>query len=208
MNIVFIGIQGCGKGTLIEGLQKHLDLSLISIGQMLRDEVSIGSEFGKRIKEQQDAGVLVDQDIVKSVLNKNLKNFSSPIAVFDGYPRNKEQAEDLDSIAKVDLVIYLNLPKEVAIDRIMNRLNCSNCGHITNRSMHNSDICPICGGKLVQRSDDTVEGISKRFEIYEKETYPLIERYRSQGVLVEVDANLSPEERLSIVLKVINEHLN
>ena len=208
MNIVFIGIQGCGKGTLIEGLQKHLDMSLISIGQMLRDEAATGSEVGKRIKQQQDAGVLVDQEIVKSVLDKNLKNFSSPIAAFDGYPRNKEQAEDLDSIAKVDLVIYLNLPKEVAIDRIMNRLNCTNCGHITNRSMHNSDICPQCGGKLVQRSDDTVEGISKRFEVYEKETYPLIERYRSQGVLVEIDANQSPEDRLSIALKVINEHLN
>ena len=73
MNIVFIGIQGCGKGTLIEGLQKHLDMSVISIGQMLRDETKTGSEVGKRIKEQQDAGVLVDQDIVKAVLDKNLK---------------------------------------------------------------------------------------------------------------------------------------
>jgi len=208
MNIVFIGIQGCGKGTLIEGLQKHLDMSLISIGQMLRDEAATGSEVGKKIKQQQDAGVLVDQDIVKKVLDKNLKNFSSPIAVFDGYPRNSEQADDLDSIANVDLVIYLNLPKEVAIDRIMNRLNCTNCGHITNRSIHNSDICPQCGGKLVQRSDDTVEGITKRFEVYEKDTYPLIERYRSRGVLVEIDANMSPEERLKIALKVINEHLN
>ena len=74
--------------------------------------------------------------------------------------------------------------------------------------MHNSEICPQCGGKLVQRSDDTVEGITKRFEVYEKETYPLIERYRSRGVLVEIDANMAPDERLEIALKVINEHLN
>lgn len=208
MNIVFIGIQGCGKGTLIEGLQKHLDMSVISIGQMLRDETKTGSEVGKRIKAQQDAGVLVDQDIVKAVLNKNLKNFSSKIAVFDGYPRNSAQADDLDSIANVDLVIYLNLPTEIAIERILGRLNCSNCGHITNRTMHDSDICPQCGGKLVQRSDDTEEGIRKRFEIYEKDTYPLIERYRSRGVLVEIDANQSPQDRLDIALKVINEHLN
>ena len=208
MNIVFIGIQGCGKGTLIDGLQKHLDMSLISIGQMLRDETLTGTEEGKKIKQQQDEGVLVDQDIVKRVLNKNLKKLTAPIAVFDGYPRNSEQADDLDSIAHVDLVIYLNLPKEIAIERIMNRLNCTSCGHITNRAIHNSEICPQCGGKLVQRSDDTIEGITKRFEVYEKDTYPLIERYRSRGVLVEIDANLPSEERLAIALKVINEHLN
>ena len=208
MNIVFIGIQGCGKGTLIEGLQKHLDMSVVSIGQMLREEVATGSEIGKYIKQKQDAGELVDSNIVKDVLSKNLKGSKAPITVFDGYPRNSEQADELDSIANVDLVIYLNLPTEIAIERILGRLNCTNCGHITNRSMHNSDICPQCGGKLVQRSDDTEEGIRKRFEIYEKDTYPLIERYRSRGVLVEIDANQSPEERLAIALKVINEHLN
>ena len=193
---------------MIEGLQKHLDMSVISIGQMLREETKTGSEVGKRIKSQQDAGVLVDQDIVKAVLDKNLKNFSSKIAVFDGYPRNSAQADDLDSIANVDLVIYLNLPTEIAIERILGRLNCTECGHITNRTMHDSDICPQCGGKLVQRSDDTEEGIRKRFEIYEKDTYPLIERYRSRGVLVEIDANQSKQTRLDIALKVINEHLN
>ena len=208
MNIVFIGIQGCGKGTLIDGLQKHLDMSLISIGQMLRDETLTGSEEGKKIKQQQDEGVLVDQDIVKRVLNKNLAKLSAPIAVFDGYPRNSAQADDLDSIAHVDLVIYLNLSKEIAIERIMNRLNCTKCGHITNRAICKSNVCPLCGGELVQRSDDTIEGITKRFEIYEKDTYPLIERYRSRGVLVEIDANIAQEERLAIALKVINEHLN
>ncbi|MBE5741662.1 MAG: nucleoside monophosphate kinase [Clostridiales bacterium] len=206
MNIVLLGIQGCGKGTLVSGLEKHLDLYLISMGQLLRDEVATGSELGKHIKEVQDRGELVDSKIVKDVLSKTLKTTTKPYTIFDGYPRNSQQADELDSIANVDLVIYLNLSKQDAIDRVMNRLNCTNCGLITSKTMVDSDTCPSCGEKLVQRSDDTIEGVTKRFELYEKETYPLIERYRSRGVLVEIDANNTPDERLNQVLKVINDY--
>lgn len=206
MNIILLGIQGSGKGTLVADLEKHLDFNLISVGQLLRDEVSTGSEEGKYIKSLQDAGKLVDIDIVMKVLDKKLSNKTHDITIFDGFPRNKVQADELDKIANVDMAIHLNLSKEVAIDRVMNRLNCTQCGHITNRRVHNSETCPKCGGKLVQRSDDTVEGVNKRFELYENETLPLIERYRDRGVLVEVDADKTPTEVASEVLKVINEY--
>ncbi len=206
MNIILLGIQGSGKGTLVSDLEKEIDFNLISVGQLLRDEVATGSEEGKHIHELQTAGILVELDIVMRVLNKKLSNKEHDITIFDGFPRNTEQADKLDNITKVDLAIHLNLNKEIAIERLVNRLNCSSCGFIANRMTHDSDICPQCGGKLVQRSDDTIEGISKRFELYELDTLPLIQRYRERGVLVEIDANQTPEERKNAVLKVINEY--
>ena len=204
MNIILIGIQGCGKGTLVSGLEKHYDISLISMGQLLRDEISTGSDLGKTIKETIDKGELVSTDIVVETLKKKLSTVGDKLTIFDGFPRNMEQLELLNNIANVDLVIHLNLSKDVAVDRILNRLTCSKCGYITRKQDISGDKCPQCCGKLVQRSDDTLEGINKRFEIYEKETYPLLERYRAQGVKVaDINANQTPEKVLEDVLKVI-----
>ena len=111
MNIVLIGIQGSGKGTLVTSLEKHLDLNVISTGQLLRDEVATGSSLGKHIKEIQMNGGLVELNIVMDVLNKKLKSNNKKITVFDGFPRNTEQANALDKLAKPDIVIYLNLTK-------------------------------------------------------------------------------------------------
>ena len=113
----------------------------------------------------------------------------------------------LDNILRVDLVIHLDLSKEVALKRILNRLTCSDCAFITKKQDVEDDICPQCGGKLVTRSDDTIESINKRFELYHKETYPLLERYRAQGVVVDVNANRTPDEVFEEVLKVLNEYI-
>ena len=182
MNIVLIGIQGCGKGTLVAGLENHINFSLVSVGQLLRDEVATGSELGKQIKQVIDAGDLVGLDIVMSTVKKKLETDDSTIKIFDGFPRNLEQAEALDSITNVDLVINLTLSKETAIKRLLNRLTCSKCGYITRKDAVHSLECPECAGELVSRSDDTLESIEKRFAIYEKETYPLLARYKKQGV--------------------------
>ena len=206
MNIILIGIQGCGKGTLVSGLEKHYDISLISMGQLLRDEISTGSNLGKTIKETSDRGELVSTDIVVETLKKKLASVGDELTIFDGFPRNMEQLELLNTIANVDLVIHLNLSKNVAIERILNRLTCADCGYITTKQAASDDTCPQCCGKLVQRSDDTLEGINKRFEIYEKETYPLLERYEKQGVRVETIDSIDKETTLNAVLKVLDEY--
>lgn len=208
MNIVLIGIQGCGKGTLVSGLEKKFDLSLISMGLLLREEVATGSELGKKIKATMDKGELVSLDIISNTLKKKLSSTSKDITIFDGFPRNSEQADMLDTVANVDLVIHLNLSKSVALDRIMNRLTCAKCGHITKRQEVSNEICPKCGGKLVQRSDDTVDSINKRFEVYENETMPLLNRYRERGVVADIDADRTPDKVLADVLKVIYEYIN
>ena len=210
MNIILIGIQGCGKGTLVNGLRDKIDFSLISVGQLLRDEVATGSQLGKHIHKLQTEGVLVDLDIVIDVLRKKLKEETASVIVFDGFPRNASQADALEDLLSVDIVLHLNLSKEVAVDRLLNRLTCSSCGYITKKQLVSNNTCPQCGGELVSRSDDTIDGINKRFEIYEKETYPLLQRYRDLGVSVaDIDAGRTPEEVLEDVLKVIkNEHKN
>ena len=206
MNIILIGIQGCGKGTLVSGLEKHIDFSLVSMGQLFRDEIATGSSLGQEIKAVIDRGELVGMDIVMSTVKKKLETDTSPIKIFDGFPRNLSQAEALDTITNVDLVIELNLSKEVAIQRLLNRLTCSKCGYITRKDAVSSNACPECGGELVTRSDDTIESIEKRFAIYEKETYPLLEKYRRHGVRVETIDSSEKEKTLAAVLKVLNEY--
>lgn len=208
MNIILIGIQGCGKGTLVAGLEKHYDISLISMGQLLRDEIATGSDLGKKIKETIDKGELVSLDIISDTLKKKLSSAQNGLTIFDGFPRTIEQADLLNEISKVDLVIHLHLDKQVAMDRILNRLTCSQCGFITKKQDVQTDSCPQCGGKLAQRSDDTVDSINKRFEVYEKETYPLLEKYKKQGVRVETINSIDKDVTLKAVLQVLNEYNN
>ena len=206
MNIVLIGIQGCGKGTLVAGLEKHINFDLISIGQLLREEVMTGSELGKHIKEVQNSGKLVEIETVLSAINKKLETSTKEIAIFDGFPRNELQADKFNEISKVDLVIHLYLSKDIAMKRLLNRLTCEKCGFVTNKETAKTDVCPECSGKLVQRWDDTVESIEKRFETFEKETYPLLEKYKKQGVRVETIESINKDETLNAVLKVLNEY--
>ena len=207
MNIVLIGIQGCGKGTLVSGLEEHFDISLISMGQLLRDEISTGSDLGKIIKETIDRGELVSNDIIADTISKKLHNVDAcGLTIFDGFPRNMEQLNLLNTITNVDLVIHLNLSKDVAIERILNRLTCSECGFITNKKAVSGDNCPLCCGKLITRSDDNLESINKRFEIYERETYPLLEKYEKLGVRVETIDSIDKDQTLNAVLRVLDEY--
>ncbi len=208
MNIVLIGIQGSGKGTLVTSLEKKFNFNLISTGQLLREEVMTGSDLGKHIKEIQMNGKLVELNIVMNVINKKLQSKDKKITIFDGFPRNIEQAKALDKICKVDIVLYLNLTKEIAIERLLSRLTCSKCGHVFNRHRINSTVCPDCGGKLEQRYDDTIDSINKRFEGFYLDTYPLIEKYKKDNVLFEVDASGTPDEVANTCLRIINEHNN
>ena len=207
MNIVLLGIQGSGKGTLVLELEKHLDFSLISVGLLLREEIATGSELGKYISNIINSGNLLDTKTVLEVIDEKLKR-TKDINIFDGFPRNKEQADALDKIAKVDLVIYMNLPKEIAKERILNRLTCTKCGNVTSKLFEKSTICSKCGGELAVRADDTPEAVEKRFEQYEELTYPLLNKYKAETKVLELDATKPTSELLDIVLEVINGHNN
>lgn len=204
MNIVLIGIQGSGKGTLVADLQNYIDFELISTGKLFRDEIATGSQLGKYIAELINAGNLVDNDTVMQVLKNKLDSVAKPNVVFDGFPREIGQAKLLKQIMDVDLVINLNLSKEKAIDRLLNRLTCKKCNLITKKTEVNSNVCSACGGELFTRDDDTVESINKRFEIFENNTLPLLDLYKSWGVkVVDIDASQTPKQVLADVMRVI-----
>lgn len=201
MNIVFIGIQGSGKGTLVSNLENHIDFKLISVGLLLRQEVLTGSELGKHIHELQMSGSLVENEIVLSVLKKNLNSNDKPYLIFDGFPRTLSQAKELDKICSVDKVIYLKLTKDIALERLLNRLTCKKCGFVSSKDKHQT--CPNCGGEMAQRADDTIEAINERFKLFKNETMPILKFYQDRGVLFEVDANQTSEEVCNSVLRLI-----
>lgn len=208
MNIVLLGIQGSGKGTVKENISNKIDFEYISTGLLLREEIASNSKLGLQVKDKINKGELVDTRIIMELIFKRLRNNKKPNVVFDGFPRNLAQAKELEKLCELDLIIFLNLKKEDAINRILNRLNCPKCGLTTNVNDVKNGICPVCGAKLVRRSDDTEEAINKRFEQYFSETYPLIDYYKQQNLLVEIDASLPPEKVAEQVMRAINEHNN
>lgn len=204
MNIVLIGIQGSGKGTLVSGLESKIPFELISTGQLFRDEIASGSFLGKMLEQCISQGKLVDTDLVMQILKNKLERITKENVVFDGFPREIGQATRLKDYLKVDLVIHLNLSKQKAVERLLDRLTCNKCKMITKKSAVKSTVCPSCGGELVARSDDTMDSINKRFEIYEHDTLPLLNLYKSWGTkVVDIDASQTPEKVLEDVMRII-----
>ncbi len=201
MNIVFVGPQGAGKGAVIKEVVKIKPFDVIATGELFRKEIATGSALGKKLKATMDKGILVDLNTTLNVVKGALKNKKN--IIFDAFPRNVEQAEAFSKISKVDKVIYLNLDKQTAYKRLTNRLTCASCNYVTSKLVVKNDVCPVCGGKLFTRTDDTREGINKRFQEFETRTLPMLEYYKAQGIVYEIDANQPLEKVVSDVLKVL-----
>lgn len=204
MQIVLIGIQGSGKGELIKNLSKVKDFTYVSVGALFRQEIAKRTALGKFVEPIMARGDLPDLQTTMKVVKKAIKNAKGDL-VFDGFPRTTEQADALDKICKVDIAIYLKLNKSVAKKRLLNRLTCVNCQHITSKDKVKTLTCPVCGGKLATRHDDTTTSIDQRFKVFEEVTMPLIKRYKTQGVLHQVDASKTIQEVFEEVKKVLNE---
>ena len=196
MNIIMLGAQGTGKGTVAGILSKETGWPQISTGDIFRANISNKTELGIKANEYISKGQLVPDEItVPMVVDRLNEEDAANGAILDGFPRTVEQAEKLEEILsgkgkKVDLVINLITPRDEIITRILNRRVCSNskCKATYNLTMHPSKvegICDICGSKLVQREDDSDENaIKQRLAIYDEKTSPLIDFYTQKGVLI------------------------
>lgn len=196
MNIILFGPPGAGKGTQGENLVKDLNLFKISSGDLLRDEIKKKSSLGNKIKSTMDQGILVSDMIINNLVEKVIsdKNYSDRL-IFDGYPRNLEQAKHLNALIikynqEISCVLSLKLTKSVVIKRILGRQTCSNCGLIFNTFFNPATISNhSCDSNFLQkRSDDNEDTIQNRFEIYVKETLPILDYYQNQNILYEIDA--------------------
>lgn len=208
MRIVLLGPPGAGKGTQAANLAQKLDLPHISTGDILRQNVSSGTDLGKQAKNYMDKGALVPDELVTQMLQRRISEPDTKKGfILDGYPRNISQAKALDKILEqkntnIDLVVYLDTSEPVIIQRLTGRLVCRVCGanfHTKNMPPKIDMLCDKCGGQLYQRTDDKEETIKRRLEVYKKEALALIQYYQASHKL----HRLSADEEADIVLDKI-----
>ena len=211
-NIIFIAPPAAGKGTQSELLVSEFGYNHISTGDLLRSKQNDGSELGNYIKDLLSQGKFVDDDIVTKLLSDKLSSINGPF-ILDGYPRNIEKANILDGVLKslnlsIDAVIYLDVDSETAMKRALGRVSCPKCNKIYNKYIEEkmpkvTNVCDDCGVELIGRSDDNEESFKIRFDTYISQTQPLLDYYKSNGLLVIIDKVNTPNETFEEVKKVI-----
>jgi adenylate kinase len=198
---VIFGAPGSGKGTYASRLQSKLGVDIIATGDVFRDIMKENSQLGLQVKGFVEKGSLVPDNVVVEVLKHRIDKIPAGKGfILDGYPRTIEQAEALEEVAKIDVIIQLVVPDWIIVERLSTRRICQNCGEVYNIRYLKPKIdmkCDKCGGPLYQRPDDTPEVIKKRIEVYEKQTQPILEYYRQKGipfVLFKTDSLETPPE--------------
>lgn len=192
MNIIMMGAQGTGKGTVAGILKESLGLPHISTGEIFRKNIKEGTELGKIATKYADEGKLVPDEVTNQMV-KNRINEEDCVNGFilDGYPRNIAQAEELDKILsekdeKVDLVVNLTTPVDEIIERVMARRECPKCKRVYNMVINkpqNGELCDDCNVELIKRVDDTEEKLKIRLDTFFTQTKPVIDFYDKKGIV-------------------------
>ncbi len=210
VRLILLGRQGAGKGTQCARLSRHYVVPHISTGDILRAAVAEGTDLGLKAKEIMDEGGLVPDDIMIGIVAERLQrpDASSRGHVLDGFPRTVPQAAALAEITvdrPVEMVVDLEVPRELVVQRLAARRVCQDCGtNYTATGFERSPwLCDVCGGDVVQRTDDTEEAINRRLDLYETQTKPLIDYYDRQSVLAVVDGVGTPDEVTARLIAVI-----
>lgn len=203
MRIILLGAPGAGKGTQAAIVSQRLGLGHIASGDLFREALEKGSELGLQAKSYMEKGVLVPNEItVRMILTRIAADDCKPGFILDGFPRSLEQAEALDrALAEkgeaIDSAAYIEVSPEELLRRLSGRWLCRQCQAPYN--IHSSPPrlpgkCDRCGGELYQRSDDTVETVKKRLDVYFAQTFPLIDYYRKAGKLIEVNGEQTADK--------------
>ncbi len=203
MRIVFLGAPGSGKGTQAKRLMEEHGLPQVSTGDLLRAAVAADTALGRRAKAAMDAGELVTDDIVLGIIAERLaQDDCSGGFILDGYPRNLQQARDLEPVLaeigqSLDSAVLLDVDMDILMKRLTGRRTCSLTGKLLNvyySPKEELDACTEAGGELVQRADDNEETIGNRLKVYREQTEPLIDFYRDAGLLKTVAGEGSIDE--------------
>lgn len=212
-NIIIFGPPGCGKGTQSQFIMKDLGLIQMSTGDMLRENVANKTKIGKVIKDIMSRGELVSNDIINELIDNFISSHKDSGLLLDGYPRTRDQAENLDHILKkydmqIDVILNLQIDFSILFDRITKRYFCKNCNMVYNELYNppqKEGVCNRCGHtEMLYRKDDTQEVVSKRLEVYTDTTEAILEYYRNKISIEDIEANQPIEKVYEDILKVIS----
>jgi adenylate kinase len=215
-NIMFIAPPAAGKGTQAEIMVNKYHIPHISTGDILRDIAKEDSEMGNYVRETLASGELVKDSITYKLIEDRLsKDDCKNGYIIDGFPRNIDQAKEYDKILKslgyeIGNVIYINVDKKTLEKRITGRRICEDCGTIFNINDPNNSpevesVCDNCGGKLYQRTDDNLESFQNRYKTYLEKTAPIIDYYKKQNVLHEVNGDDTVENVFAKIDEIIKK---
>jgi adenylate kinase len=204
-NFVFLGPQGSGKGTVIGKIKDKYAVPHISTGDMFREALKEGTEFGKKAQEYMNRGELVPDDVTCGMVKERVARDDCVDGyMLDGFPRNLKQAKALAEITTINTAVLLDVPEEISLERLSGRRQCRECGtifHLQFVPPAVDGVCDKCGGELYQREDDMPEAIKERLAIYRAETMPIVGFYEDLGVLVKVDGSATPDEVAAEIVK-------
>ena len=212
MILVLLGPPGSGKGTLAKLLSSELNIPHISTGDILREEVKLGTLLGKKVKLFVEKGELVpDQIILEMITERIRKSDCQKGFLLDGFPRTLRQALGLDDMLKsstkrIDLVLRFQVSSDCLLRRLRGRLICTVCGtdfNLYTKPPQKDLICDFCGSQLHQRPDDAQEVILNRLRVYKEQIIPIEEHYNKQGKLRKVAGELDPDSILKNVLNIL-----
>jgi adenylate kinase len=214
MKILVLGSPGVGKGTYTSALVKAKHLVHISTGDLFRNNIKNQTELGKKVKEYLDSGALVPDELTIALVKDRLEKEDCKFKGFilDGFPRTIPQADALEQITRIDLVIKFSADHDVIMSRLTGRMICKGCGeiyHKINIKPKVKGVCDLCGKELYVRDDDTPVSVEKRLALYQEKTAPLIDYYKEKGILESLtfneDFGSHGEEILRKILEVVNE---
>jgi adenylate kinase len=209
MKIVIFGPPGSGKGTYATLLKNQLGIPHISTGDLVREEIKNKTPIGDKIVKYSNSGRLVPDEIITQILKRRLSPDLLKGFILEGYPRSIGQAKQLENMIKIDVVINLNVPADVIVDRLSARMQCKNCLSIYNERTLKPTVpgkCDKCGGALFKREDDQPKIILERLKVYERTSSPVVDYYRSRGLLRDViidDPNASPDIVVKKIMSLI-----
>ncbi len=210
MKLVLIGAPAAGKGTQARKIIAKYQLAYISTGDMLREEVAKGTPLGLQAKDIMASGGLVSDELIIAIVKERIKADDCKNGfILDGFPRTVVQAQKLDElIGNIDKAVYINVPDEVMLERITGRLTCPKCGasyHKVSIPPKQAGICDVCGTELTQRKDDTLEAGKARLATFHQQSEPLVDYYKKQGYLFEVNGNKDADSIFADIAKELGE---
>ncbi|MCI9594880.1 MAG: adenylate kinase [Lachnospiraceae bacterium] len=212
MKLIMLGAPGAGKGTQAKKIAEKYQIPHISTGDIFRANIKAGTELGMKAKSFMDQGQLVPDEVtIGMLLDRISQDDSKNGYVLDGFPRTIPQAESLTAALKergenIDYAVNVDVPDENIVNRMSGRRACVGCGatyHVVYNAPKTENICDTCGEKLILRDDDKPETVQNRLHVYHDQTQPLIDYYKNEGVLVEVDGTQDLEKVFQDIVAVL-----